>query len=93
MTCGKIARILSPWSVFLGPDLIGFLFTFQSLTFSSVHVFRARRGLAELVSSRALTSLQAQNLMIKMGLPLEEVEEEPEVPLPVKKLGCVLGEN
>jgi len=51
------------------------------------------RGLAELVSSRALTSLQAQKLMIKMGLPPEEVEEEPEVPLPVKKLGCVLGKN
>ena len=52
------------------------------------------RGLAELVSSRALTPLQAQKLMIKMGLPLEEVEEEPEVPLPMKKkLGYVLGKN
>ena len=51
-------------------------------------------GEAETVSSRALTSLQAQKLMIKMGLPLEEVEEEPEVPLPVKKkLVYVLGKN
>lgn len=43
-------------------------------------------GLAELVSSGALTPLQAQNLMIQMGLPLEEVEEEPLVPEPEKKL-------
>ena len=36
-------------------------------------------GLARLVEVGALTSLVAQDLMRKMGLPLEE-KEEPQVP-------------
>jgi hypothetical protein len=38
-------------------------------------------GLARLVEVGALTPSQAQDLMQKMGLPLEETEEEPKAPV------------
>jgi hypothetical protein len=38
-------------------------------------------GLARLVDVGALTPSQAQDLMRKMGLPLEETEEEPKAPV------------
>lgn len=38
------------------------------------------RGIADMVAAGAISPVQAQDLMRKIGVPLEETEEKPEVP-------------